>query len=73
MGRPAIWTSSLMTSSVVILLSMAKKASSRALKEQQRETVSGTECFSHQNGVQHLLQFPIFVGFLFLDDVGKVL
>lgn len=29
-GRPAIWTSSLMTSSVVILLSMAKKASSRA-------------------------------------------
>lgn len=32
-GRPAIWTSSLITSSVVILLSMAKKASSRAWKQ----------------------------------------
>lgn len=33
-GRPAIWTSSLITSSVVILPSMARKASSRALGQQ---------------------------------------
>lgn len=39
-GRPAIWTSSLMTSSVVTLLSMAKKASSSAWQQHTKTFVS---------------------------------
>lgn len=42
-GRPAIWISSLMTSSLVILLSMAKKASSRAWKQQAKRCVSKSQ------------------------------
>lgn len=60
-GRPAIWTSSLMTSSVVILLSMAKKASSRALKQQENEISVRKLNAAFKTGSRHNFTFCNFL------------